>query len=148
MKPMRLIALAGSSLATTLAVGAAALALAPADAAAKAQQPARLPGVLNCKGRAQTRPRGAFVLACADGNALIEHTSWSAWTAKEAKGTTTFGLNLCKPYCAASSVSFFPHSAVRLYAARETTSGPVFTRAKILYELHGKRRSFTARLLG
>ena len=136
-----------TSLTAALGLGAAVLALIPAGAAAKPQAKAIVPQVLNCRQKAVMRPTGVFVLSCADGNMLLKSTKWKAWTAKEATGTTTFGLNLCKPYCAASRISFFPHSTVRFYDPKQTKKGLLFRRLKVSYRLHGKPKIFSGELI-
>jgi len=109
-----------------------ALALAAAGSAAAT------PHLITCSGAKVVRPKGLFVLACADANAQIDHTTWKTWTATGAAGTTTLGLNLCVPNCAASKMSFFPKSPVRLAAPKHG----VFTKVIVTYVLKGKRHSF------
>lgn len=134
------------AIATMLGAGAAALALSPAAANAHATSAKSTPRVTSCEGKRLTRPSGVFVLSCADANSELKDTHWSSWTSSEAKGTTTFGLNLCTPNCASSKIKMFPDSSVRLYDVKSTADGPLFTKARILYTLKGKQQSFTASL--
>jgi hypothetical protein len=122
-----------------VAVGAAAAGAPPSAAAAPAA--ARL---LVCGGRLLHEPRGTVILACADANTEITATRWTSWTRSGASGTTDFGLNLCTPTCAASRISFFPDSTIRLTGARETVHGLLFTRAAITYRRHGVRTTAIA----
>jgi hypothetical protein len=111
-------------------------------AAASASVP--LPRLLSCSGKPLLRPTGLVVLSCADANSEIRATRWSSWRRTSAAGTTTFGLNLCTPTCAQSTLSIFPHSHVRLTGVVKTKQGPRFSRAVITYVLHGKTKAFTA----
>jgi len=103
-----------------------------------------LPRLLSCSGKPLLRPTGLVVLSCADANSEIRATRWTSWGRTSAVGTTDFGLNLCTPTCAASKITFFPKSLVRLTGVTKTKHGLRFSRAVITYVLHGKRRSFTA----
>ena len=103
-----------------------------------------MPKLLSCAGRPLLRPSGLVVLSCADGNSELRKTHWSSWARSGAVGTTDFGVNLCNPTCAASSMTFFPHSRVRLSGAKKTGHGLLFTRATIAYVLHGKTKTFVA----
>ena len=96
--------------------------------------------ILACNGKTVFEPR-AFVISCADGNSELTATHWTTWTAKGATGTTRFGLNLCDPYCAASKISFFPGSTVRLSAPRSTKHGRLFSDLVVTYVLHGKHKT-------
>jgi hypothetical protein len=99
---------------------------------------ATIPHLRSCGGKPLVRPAGIVVLACADANAELAATRWTNWGATRATGTTRFGLNLCIPYCAASKMSFFPRSAVRLDRVKKGR----FTRVTVRYVLHGKTRTF------
>lgn len=103
-----------------------------------------VPRLLSCAGKPLVRPTGVVVLSCADANSELRGTDWSSWERSGAAGTTDFGLNLCKPYCAASRMTFFPHSRVQLTGAKTTTHRLLFTRATITYVLHGKTKAFVA----
>ena len=59
-----------------------------------------------CQGTEVVRPVN-FIISCADAGARLTNTKWSSWTTTGAVGETTFALNLCKPYCAASKISYF-----------------------------------------
>jgi hypothetical protein len=67
--------------------------------------------VINCLGRAQTRP-GSFTLACADGNDYLTALSWTSWTPALASGYGTEVINDCVPYCAAGHFHRYPVLAV------------------------------------
>jgi len=112
--------------------------------AALASASAPLPRLLSCSGKPLLRPTGLVVLSCADANSEIRATRWSSWRGTSADGTTTFGLNLCTPTCAQSTLTVFPHSHVRLTGVVETKQGPRFSRAVITYLLHGTTKTFTA----
>jgi len=102
-----------------------------------------LPRLLSCSGKPLLRPTGLVVLSCADANSEIRATHWTSWGHTSAVGTTDFGLNLCTPTCAASTITFFPNSLVRLTGVTKTKQGPRFSRAVITYVVHGKRKTFT-----
>ncbi|HUY29971.1 MAG TPA: hypothetical protein VMV02_03125 [Acidimicrobiales bacterium] len=97
--------------------------------------------MLTCAGKPVLKPVN-FVISCADANSELTATHWTRWTAKEAVGTTRFGLNLCNPYCAASKISYFPKSTVRLSAPVQTKHGRLFSKLVVTYKLHGKARRF------
>jgi hypothetical protein len=126
--------LPASAIAAALAVGAASIA---AGASAT-------PRLLSCSGKPLLRPHGTVVLSCADAGSELRSTTWQSWGPSSARGTTDFGLNLCTPNCAASSMSFFPASTVRLSAPVHSAKGRLFSRATISYRLHGVRRTFVA----
>jgi hypothetical protein len=119
---------------------AAVLAAAVAATAASASAP--LPRILDCGGKALVRPAGTLVLSCADANSELRKTHWSSWGRASAVGTTDLGLNLCNPSCAASKMSFFPGSRVRLSDVKRTKLGLLFTRVTVSYVLHGKTKVF------
>jgi hypothetical protein len=83
-----------------------------------------------------------LVVSCADANTLLTSTRWSTWNATGATGTTTFGMNLCMPYCAASPISYFPRSTVRLYAPEKTAHGYFFSQLAVTYEVANKAKTF------
>jgi hypothetical protein len=58
-------------------------------------------------------------------------------------GTTRFALNLCTPYCAASKMSYFPHSTVRLTRPVATKHGRLYSRLVVHYLLKGKATTFS-----
>ena len=122
------------------AVAASLLAAGAATAVAAGASPK----LLSCAGSPLIRPTGTVVLSCADANSELKSTRWSSWSASGASGKTDFGLNLCMPDCAASSIHFFPASTVRLLDAKHTSKGLLFTRVVVGYQLDSKQRSFTA----
>lgn len=110
-------------------------------AVASAAPPSK-PALLNCAGLRAVRP-SKFVISCADGNAMLTKTHWVSWAANGAEGKTDFGLNLCNPYCAASKMSFFASSGVRLSLPVNTPKhGRLFEKMVITYHLKGKTRQF------
>jgi hypothetical protein len=126
--------LAVAALTATLLAAAAATSLAAGAS----------PRLLGCGGSPLIKPTGTVVLSCADANSELKSTHWSSWSASGASGNTDFGLNLCTPDCAASSIRFFPDSSVRLLDPKHTSKGLLFTRVVVGYKLNGKQRSFTA----
>jgi len=126
---------------TTTAALTATILAAGAAAALAAGTSARL---LSCSGSPLLKPTGIVVLSCADANSELKSTHWSSWSANGASGKTDFGLNLCTPNCAASSIRFFPDSSVRLLDPEHTSKGLLFTRVVVSYRLGGKQRSFAA----
>ena len=124
-------------------IALAALVLVPAAVASPSPPPSST-HILSCLGKPLLRPEGTVVLACADANAELKATHWTSWTSSAATGTTDFGLNLCKPSCAASHIVFFPHSHVRLGDVKHTAHGAVFSRATITYTQHGKTHRYVA----
>jgi len=103
----------------------------------------QLPRLLSCSGKPLLRPTGLVVLSCADANSEIRATHWTSWGRTSAAGVTEFGLNLCTPTCAASKITLFPHSHVRLTGVVRTNKGLRFTRAVVTYVLHGATKVFT-----
>jgi hypothetical protein len=103
--------------------------------------------MLGCSGKTVYKP-ATFVVTCADGNTMLTETHWTSWTAAAATGRTRFGLNLCNPYCAASKMSFFPHSTVRLWRPVSTKHGRLFSEMRVVYVLHGKTKVLAFSWLG
>jgi len=134
----------GCGLLVAVAVAVAVAVVGVAAWASAAASP--LPKVLSCSGKALLRPAGTVVLSCADGNSELRRTRWSAWGPRAALGATDFGVNLCTPTCAASRMSFFPHSSVRLGGVTRSRQGLFFSRAVITYVRHGKTETFVANL--
>jgi hypothetical protein len=54
--------------------------------------------VFDCQGHALVRP-ARFILACADGNALLTHLHWSTWGPLTAWGWGVEWVNSCRPNC-------------------------------------------------
>ncbi|MGH9291306.1 MAG: hypothetical protein ACRDZ6_00820 [Acidimicrobiales bacterium] len=98
--------------------------------------------LLDCHGKTVVRPR-SFVISCADANAQLTRTGWEHWGAASARGTTRFALNLCKPYCAASKMSYFPNSRVVLSTPETTPHGRLFSKLAVHYQLDHKKKVFT-----
>jgi hypothetical protein len=110
-------------------------------ASASASAPATVK-LLTCTGKTVSEP-ATFVISCADGNAELTATKWSNWSATSATGVTLFGLNLCTPDFAASSITFFPDSKVRLSAPEVTKHGRLYSSMVVRYKLHGKSETFS-----
>jgi len=119
----------------------AAAACAPTAAAGPSQPAAvtvaataRVPVLVNCAMKAQTRPR-QYILACGDGNFYLDKLNWAAWGSSSAfaEGINTF--NDCVPFCAAGHFHSFPVLAA-LWRA-EPRPGHVgqryFTRLTLIY---------------
>lgn len=123
---------------------AATVAAIAACLAAAAGAAAPVPKLLSCAGTALVRPVATVVLSCADGNTELKSTHWRSWGAREAVGSTDFGVNLCTPTCVASRMRFFPASTVALSNPKRTSKGLLFTKATITYTLDGSKRTFTA----
>lgn len=94
-----------------------------------------------CQGTEVSRPRN-FIISCADAGAQLTDTKWSNWTATGAIGVTNFALNLCKPYCVASPISYFPNSRVTFSAPVSTSHGKLFSLLTVQYRLNGKAAKF------
>lgn len=99
-------------------------------------------GVLTCSGSSVVQPR-TLVITCADADTFLKSTHWSSWTARGATGTTTFAMNLCTPYCAASPISYFPDSSVVLSAPVTTHQGSYFSRLSVSYRQGSAVKTFT-----
>jgi len=95
-----------------------------------------------CQGKEVVRPSN-FIISCADAGARLTNTKWSSWTATGAVGETDFALNLCKPYCAASKISYFANSKVTFSAPLMTSHGRLFSRLTVHYRLDGKLDRFS-----
>lgn len=65
------------------------------------------------------------MLACGDGNADLDHLTWSSWTSSGATGTGDYTHNLCQPDCAQGTFVSAP-TTVRLSYPIETGKGPEF----------------------
>jgi len=94
-----------------------------------------------CQGTEVVRPTN-FIISCADAGASLTNTKWSSWTATGAVGETTFALNLCKPYCAASKISYFANSKVIFSAPETTAHGKLFSLLTVRYRLNGEAAKF------
>ncbi|HTT59468.1 MAG TPA: hypothetical protein VMF33_05420 [Acidimicrobiales bacterium] len=97
--------------------------------------------ILTCEGAKVVRPVN-YIVACADGGIRLTQTRWSTWSTNEASGTTDFAINFCKPYCAASPISYFPNSPVHLSAPLATKNGTLFSLLTVRYEYRGASRLF------
>lgn len=135
---------------SVVAIAAAAMAVGVSTAGPSATTPGSTPSVLatdhnvkvvTCSGASVVRPR-TLIVTCADANTLLTATKWSTWTAKGATGTTTFGMNLCTPYCAASPISYFPRSSVHLFAPVTSRRGTFFSQLAVRYVMGSKVKTF------
>lgn len=97
--PRARIATIALTVAALTATGGTALAV-PAAAAAK-------PGVVNCLGKPEVKPK-EINLSCADANLMVTGLTWSAWTAKGATGSGSLVWNPCIPTCVAGKAQKYP----------------------------------------
>ena len=76
----------------------AALVAVPAVSASAVAPAAKapLPGIVNCAGQLEVKPK-EIVIACADAGIMITDISWSKWNQNTAKGTGTLAWNTCLP---------------------------------------------------
>jgi peptidoglycan/LPS O-acetylase OafA/YrhL len=118
---------------------AAAVAVPANSAPAKSPPETKL---LSCAGTAVAKP-SSFVISCADGYIELTRTHWSSWSKDIASGTTDFGMNACEPTCAASTMSYFPNSQVRLSKPITTKYGGVYSSLVVHYKLSGKEKAFS-----
>jgi hypothetical protein len=125
---------------TVLSLGAG-VAASGAASAASVDHSATSPALLSCANTVVSKPR-TFIISCGDGNSELTTTTWTSWTATRAVGKTTFGLNLCVPYCAASKMTFFSNSTVTLTAPERTKHGVLYSDLVVSYVLHGTKKSF------
>ncbi len=124
-----------ATLASAVMVAAAPVAPAgPAGAAAT-------PGLLACSGRVVHRP-ASFVVACADGNTTLGAIRWHSWGPRTAVAEATFGENPCTPYCAASTMRYFPHATVRLGDPVRTRHGILYSTMTVHYRQGARPRTF------
>jgi hypothetical protein len=84
--------------------------------------------------KSQTRPT-EIVLACADGNAYVNHIHWTAFGGATARGTGTYVFNTCTPNCAAGT---FKHDSVRFTA----------TDARACFDMHDDYRVLALTFVG
>ena len=134
----------------SLAIVGAAMVVGVSSAGSSSTKPSGTPSVLagasakvlTCSGASVVRPR-SLIVTCADANTSLQATKWSTWGAAGATGTTTFALNLCTPYCAASPVSYFPRSSVSLSAPIATRHGNYFSRLVVHYLQGSTPKVFT-----
>jgi hypothetical protein len=97
--------------------------------------------VLACNGAKMVRPVN-YIVTCADAGVQLTKTTWSMWNASEAVGTTDFAMNFCKPYCAASKITYFPNSSVHFSAPLSTKNGRLFSLLTVRYEYKGASHLF------
>ena len=97
--------------------------------------------VLTCTGAKVVRPAN-YIVTCADAGVQLTKTKWSTWNASEAIGTTDFAMNFCKPYCAASPITYFPNSPVHFSAPLSTKNGTLFSLLTVRYQYKGTSHLF------
>jgi hypothetical protein len=97
--------------------------------------------VLTCQGTDVVRPRN-YIITCADAYTQLTKTHWTTWTSKSAVGTTTFAMNLCTPYCAASKMTYYPNSAVSFTSPVTTKHGSLFSLLTVRYQSGGRSHVF------
>ena len=79
--------------------------------------------VFDCTGQhALVRPK-TIVLACADGNALVDRLAWTSWTPGLASARGTLVQNDCTPYCAAGHFHRYP-ALVVLWGGKAVKNHP------------------------
>jgi hypothetical protein len=98
--------------------------------------------LLSCAGTSVVKP-SSFVIGCADSHIELTRTDWSSWSKDVASGTTDFAMNACTPTCAASTMSYFPNSRVRLSKPITTKYGDVYSSLVVHYRLGDKRKTFS-----
>ncbi|MGC8465867.1 MAG: hypothetical protein ACP5O0_08040 [Acidimicrobiales bacterium] len=96
---------------------------------------------LQCNGVAAIRPKN-FIIACADGNTAVQNTHWTTWSESHAVGTTTFVVNLCVPYCAASPLTTIHGAKVELSRPVKHRNATYFTSVDVLYTFKGKVHNY------
>ena len=84
--------------AAATAAAAAALVVMPAVSASAVAPAAKapLPGIVNCAGQLDVKPK-EIVFTCADAGVMIMDISWTKWNQNTAKGTGTLVWNTCLP---------------------------------------------------
>jgi predicted nucleic acid-binding Zn ribbon protein len=97
--------------------------------------------LLECDGRAVVRPTN-FVIACGDGNTAVTNTHWMSWSSTIATGTTTFVVNLCVPYCAASPFTTIKGARIELFHPVKRRSVSYFTSIVVRYTLNGRAQQY------
>jgi peptidoglycan/LPS O-acetylase OafA/YrhL len=104
--------------------------------------PPTLTKLLSCVRTTVVQP-SSFIISCADGYIELTKAHWTSWSQSVASGTTDFGMNRCVPSCAASPMTFFPHSRVRLSRPITTKFGSVFSSLVVHYKLAGREKTFS-----
>ncbi|MCC6831132.1 MAG: hypothetical protein IT200_07270 [Thermoleophilia bacterium] len=123
-----------------LAAAAAGLVAAPAA-------PAADPTLIRADCRFRTERPAQIVLACGDGNAVLNDLVWNGWGAGTATATGTLGTNTCDPTCAGGTFVTFPATVRADRRRRCTGSSYGYTRLRVAYpgdRPPGARRSFIA----
>ncbi len=80
----------------------------------------------NVPGSAPAVEPSMIMLACGDGNAYLNHLTWSSWTSSGANGAGDYTHNLCQPTCAQGTFVSGP-ATVRLSYPIETGAGLEFS---------------------
>ncbi|HVX21419.1 MAG TPA: hypothetical protein VHB02_08725 [Acidimicrobiales bacterium] len=100
-----------------------------------------VPSVLatcNLPGSAPAVEPSTIMLACGDGNAYLDHLTWSSWTPSGATGSGTYTHNLCQPDCAQGRFVSAP-TTVRLAYPIATGRGREFS--QLSYTTAGSTRT-------
>ena len=97
--------------------------------------------VLTCTGAKVVRPVN-YIISCADANTQLTKTTWTTWNASQGVGTTDFAMNFCKPYCAASKLTYFPGSSVHFSDPLSTENGTLFSLLTVRYQYQGASHLF------
>jgi len=110
------LALAGCGSSSKAAPGNVTAKTFPATAQARAAGLASVDAGIKVYGNCQTPSvePAEIVLACADGNALLEDLHWTSWTATSATAVGTFVYNDCTPNCAEGHFHHVPGTRVTL----------------------------------
>lgn len=148
--PTAAVTLGAAALLTAAMTAASAAPAAPAPAAsapaaraasatvsvqqAAVRRPVHRPVLVDCFWHARVQPKD-FVLACGDGNSLLDSLRWSSWGVHSATAQGVNWVNDCKPYCAVGK--FHPYRVtVRLDRAETWKRHPAlvqFTRMRLYY---------------
>jgi len=80
----------------------------------------------NMPGSAPAVEPSMIMLACGDGNAYLNHLTWSSWTSSGAAGVGDYTHNLCQPTCAQGTF-VSERATVRLSYPIETGAGLEFS---------------------
>ncbi len=87
--------------------------------------------VLNCRNRAQVRPR-KFIITCADANDYLVGLRWSSWGPTKAFGRGVEWVNACHPDC--------PREVLPVPRKRCVLAGPAAARPSSPAALHQAHR--------
>jgi hypothetical protein len=80
-----------------------------------------------------------IIIACGDGNFVIDHIRWSWWNDGSARGVGTAHANDCIPFCAAGDFHSYPGVIVRLYRTRYCPGNGDYEFTRLQYRYTGTR---------